>query len=187
MRNLLGIALATFSLVSYGQNFIGDISGKMVQNGIPSEFTWRFEEDRAIYMLDFEIEHEKTHVEITFDGDTTANIDTYTSGALSNSSPISVSQLVTPMPVIIDQYSSAGTPLMDRDTKKIQVRTEDTEVAIWVTDLSIDWKGAQYFFRDDIGFLIASEDKGMFPLKSITTDLKGILKASYEVTSIEKK
>lgn len=187
MRALMIISLTLVSLANFGQNFIGEITGKMVENGIPSDFKWEFQEDKTIYTLEFQIEHEDTKVVITFDGDTTAHIETFHGEDLVNSTPVSVSQLLSPMPVIVDQYTSEGVVIMEYNTQKNQVRTEDKEVAVWIADLSVDWHGAQYFFRDDIGFLVASEVKGNFPLKSISTDLMGNLKKSFEVTSIKEK
>lgn len=187
MRTVLVGILFLFLGNSFSQSFIGEIKGKLFENGINSEFIWRFEEDQAIYTLQFDSKGIDTKVEIVFDGDTTATILTYQQNELINNSPISVSQLLSPVPVIVDQYSSAGKEIMSYPTEKVVVRTQDRELASWMTDLSIDWHGAQYFFRDDVAFLIASEKEGRFPLKTLTTDLKGVLTYSFEVTSIQRK
>lgn len=187
MRTVLVTILFLLLGSSFSQSFIGEIRGKLFENGINSEFIWRFEEDQTMYILQFESEGVNTKVEIIFDGDTTATLLTYQQNELINNSPISVSQLLSPVPVIVDQYSSEGTEIMNYSTEKVVARTQDRELASWMTDLSVNWHGAQYFFRDDVAFLIASQKEGRFPLKTLATDLKGTLTYSFEVTAIEKK
>lgn len=184
---LLGVALLLgLCSFSIGQNFTGDISGKMVENDFESEFTWRFEGDKTTYILEFELEHEEHRVEITFDGDTTANVEIYEDGKLAESRPFYPSQDKSEI-VVIDKQSSTGGELLGYSTDEYQIRTEDREIETSLADIKVDWNGAEYFFIQDIPFAIASEQDGKFPLKIMSTDLMGELKYSFVVESVTKK
>lgn len=170
----------------FGQSFLGDISGVMNDNGFYSEFTWRFEEDTTYCIVEFDMEREEHLMIMTFDGDTTAHVEIYEDGELAESRTYSPSEVRKEI-LIIERSYSEGIEMLGLDTEKGIIRMDDKEIEVVLADIEVDWNGADNLFVGDIPFTVANEKKGKFPLKITSTDLKGELEYTFEVTSIKRK
>lgn len=165
--------------------FYGEIQGKLYDKGTAGSFSWIFSEEITTFSMSLNYEGEITEVNLVFDGDTTAMIETIKNGKVENETEISPSQLLSKMPVFINEYKSKGEDILQMNTQKIQVRTQDKEAVTWISAMKLDWNGAEIFFRDDIGFILAVSNGG-FPMKTIVTNLKGELLSSFDVTSVKE-
>ncbi|MCB9187690.1 MAG: hypothetical protein H6600_08020 [Flavobacteriales bacterium] len=184
----VGIAALFIGISSsfYSQYFIGEISGTMNELDFESQFTWRFEEDTTYYELDFILEHEEHKVVLTFDGDTTALIEMFEEGKLVESRPCTPSELSS-IVTIVEEEKEEGPELIGYSTETYLIRTDEKEIEADLGNISVNWHGAEKFFAVDIPFALASQEKGKFPLKIVSTDLKGNVQYSLVVTDINKK
>ncbi|CAG5080886.1 hypothetical protein [Parvicella tangerina] len=186
LRSIVVGCCVLFSVSFFSQDFIGDISGKMVENDFLGEFIWRFEKGKTLYILEFEMEHEEHRIEITFDGDTTAQVEIYEEGVLTDQRPFTPSQLKKEV-LVVSRDSDKGPELLSFSTEQHEIRTDDREIVTYLADISVNWNGADHFFTQDVPFALSCEHKGKFPLKIKATDLKGELKYSFIVETIKEK
>lgn len=184
----VGILAFFSSLITsfYGQVFLGEISGNLDENGFISEFTWRFEEEKTYYILKFELEHEEHRIEITFDGDTSATVEIFEDDQLSEARGYTPADLKKDIKVLSETHAD-GPQLLNRSTEKYSIKTAENEIEACMSDISVNWNGADYFFAGDIPFALVSLEKGKFPLKIVSKDFQGNIDYSMEVTSIVKK
>lgn len=182
---LLSMILGLGSIHFGQESFLGSINGLIYENGAQSSFTWKFEENLTTYSLEFDADGIQTKVDLQFDGDTTAVIVTYQKGNEVNRTEITPSQLLQQAPVFLAQHHSVGEKILDHETTKYQVRTKEQETVSWIAPFNVNWNGADLFFRQDVGFILGASNNG-FPMKTLTTNLKGELIYSFDVTGLEK-
>ena len=186
MRIVGFVLLLVINVSLFGQTFHGEISGKLTETSYTSDFTWEFGEDTTFYFLAFELEEELHEVKMTFTNSGTAQVEIVEGGNLVESRTLTPEEVRKDIVVVERNYSN-GPEYMSYTTEKAQFRTDDKEIESLLAEIDVDWNGADHFFVGDIPFALSNEKEGMFPLKIMSTDLKGNLEYSFEVTTIEAK